>query len=79
MKIFDWILGKNHKYTIHINHGNVEKLANQRWRWLIVDHKGNTIALSPVSGWRTADEATKSARDFLSDIDADYLDIAEEI
>lgn len=73
MKVFDWLLGKNHAYSIHVKRGH-----NGRWRWSIVDHKGKTIALSPVAGWSTFEHAAKRAREFLADIDADYLDISED-
>ena len=49
MKWFTW---NNHEdYAIRCEAG-----SKGRWRWQIV-HKGDTVALSPVRGWVTAEEA----------------------
>ena len=69
MKWFPW---NNHEdYAIRCEAG-----SKGRWRWQIV-HKGDTVALSPVRGWVTAEEARDAARAFLNGIVADHLAMQE--
>ena len=70
MKIFGW--GTSPDYAIQVNQG-----SKGRWRWAIV-HKGETVALSPVRGWETAEAAKAAAESFLGGIHAHHLKMDEE-
>ena len=37
-----------------------------RWRWLMRDHNGRTVAVSSVRGWKTRSEAVEAAVRFKS-------------
>ena len=65
MKFWPW--SKSSDYAIKVAQG-----TKGRWRWAILHH-GETIALSPVRGWDTADGARDAAQKLLDDIGAQYL------
>ena len=67
MKWFPWQTAED--YAIKCEAG-----AKGRWRWQIV-HEGDVVALSPVKGWATAEEARDAARAFLDGIGAAHLEI----
>ena len=69
MKLFGW--GTNPDYAIQVSQG-----GRGKWRWT-VRHHGVAVALSPVQGWATADEAKLAAEAFLNGIGADHLAIQE--
>ena len=69
MKIFGW--GSNENYQIHVTKG-----AKGRFRWTILKH-GDAVALSPVKGWATFEEARDAARAFLDGVGADHLKMKE--
>ena len=52
LKIWPW--GPNPDYAIKVDEGSKGK-----WRWSLV-FQGDTVALSPVKGWDTAEEARDS-------------------
>ena len=65
MKIWPW--GRSPDYAIKVEQGTKGK-----WRWALV-HNGDTVALSPVKGWDTADEAKAAATAVLDGIGANHI------
>ena len=65
MKIWPW--GADPDYAIKVEQGTKGK-----WRWALV-HKGEVVALSPVKGWDTADEARDACHAVLDGIGASHV------
>ena len=65
MKFWPW--DKSPDYAIKVDQGTKGK-----WRWSLV-HKGDTMALSPVKGWDTAEAARDAVHAMLDDIGAHYI------
>ena len=70
MKIWPW--SKSPDYAIKVAQGGKGK-----WRWSLV-YNGETVALSPVKGWDTAEEARNAAHALLDDVGAHYLPEVKE-
>ena len=62
MKIWPW--GSNPDYAIKVDQGTKGK-----WRWSLV-FQGDTVALSPVKGWDSAEDARTACRKVLDGIGA---------
>ena len=65
MKIWPWSTSPD--YAIQVTQGTKGK-----WRWSLIHH-GDTVALSPVKGWNTAEEALLAAHKVLDDIGASHV------
>ena len=65
VKIFGWLSSSD--YQIHITKG-----TRGKYRWTVLNH-GDAVALSPVKGWATWEEARDAARAFLDGVGADHL------
>ena len=65
MKIWPWRTAED--YTIHVSQG-----TRKKWRWTLL-HNGDAVALSPVKGWDTAEEARDAARTVLDGIGAAHV------
>ena len=53
MKFWPW--SNSPDYAIKVDRG-----SRGKWRWSLI-HRGDTVALSPVKGWDTAEEARDAA------------------
>ena len=65
MKIFGW--GTNPDYAIKVEQGTKGK-----WRWSLV-FQGDIVALSPVKGWGTAEDARTACHKVLDGIGASHV------
>ena len=65
LKIWPW--GPNPDYAIKVDQGTKGK-----WRWSLV-FQGDTVALSPVKGWETAEAARTSCHKVLDGIGASHV------
>ena len=65
MKIWAW--SNSPDYAIKVHEG-----GRRKWRWELL-HKGDTVALSPVKGWDTAEEARDAAHKVLDNIGASHV------
>ena len=66
MKIWPW--SRIPDYAIKVEQGTKGK-----WRWQLLHH-GETVALSPVKGWDTAEEARDACHAVLDGIGANHLE-----
>ena len=64
-KIWPW--GASPDYAIWVQQGTKGK-----WRWSLV-FQGDTVALSPVKGWDTADDARTACHKVLDGIGAQHV------
>ena len=62
MKIWPW--GSNPDYAIRVEQG-----TKGAWRWSL-SFQGDTVALSPVKGWETAEDARTACHKVLDGIGA---------
>lgn len=59
----------------HEDYGiRVSKGSKGHWRWSLL-HAGDVIALSPVKGWPTAEEARDAAYAMLDGIGAAHIEM----
>ena len=65
MKIWPW--GSNPDYAIKVEQGTKGK-----WRWSLV-FEGSTVALSPVKGWDSAEDARTACNKVLDGIGAQHV------
>ena len=65
MKIWPWNTSPD--YAVKVGEG-----SRGKWRWSLI-HQGDTVALSPVKGWDTAEEARDAAYKVLADIGASHV------
>ena len=65
MKIFGW--GESPDFAIQVSMGSKGK-----WRWSLL-HNGDTVALSPVKGWDTPEQARDACHAVLDGIGANTL------
>ena len=65
MKIWPWSTSPD--YAIKVVAG-----SRGKWRWSLI-YMGDTVALSPVKGWGTAEEARDAAYKVLADIGASHV------
>ena len=69
MKFWSW--GKSPDYAMKVEQGTKGK-----WRWSLLHH-GDTVALSPVKGWDTAEAARDAAHKMLDDVGAHYIPVSK--
>ena len=69
MKFWPW--HRSPDYAIKVEQGTKGK-----WRWSLL-RNGDTVALSPVKGWDTAEAARDAAHELLDGVGANYLPEAE--
>ena len=72
MKFWPW--SNSPDYAIKVDAGQGKR---GKWRWSLV-HMGDTVALSPVKGWDTAEEARDAAYKVLADIGASHVPVEAE-
>ena len=66
-----WAWSKNPAYAIRVAQG-----TRGKWRWALI-HDGDTVALSPVKGWDTAEDARAAAHQVLDGIGANVAEDGE--
>ena len=65
--------GGTNPLEIHVHQGKAG-----RWRWSVtVKESGETVALSPVNGWETPDEANGAARGFFAVLGVALEEVSE--